>query len=194
MKINLPAIIGAMPGAALAATGLFENIPAYKKVVSQISDNPVSAKDVAKKYAPDLYVATSKEDLDGLKFNFFKKRLVENLYSKAFKGRNAYYMLGKNPMIMSPDKVNKYVLGHEIGHHLDLSDSGGKRRLIDHFVSSPMEVRAWKRSPFKEEKGSQKLMVDALKSYSGSDKFSWGTISAMVGALAAPLIIKAIKK
>jgi len=188
--------LGAIPGIVVAGVGIKQFGEGKEKSLGETKKDLVPAIETVKEHAPELYVATNKEDILKGDLTKFQKFLVKTIHAKSmgqiFEGNNAAYVPLKNTsMIISPKMVNKSVIGHEIGHHVDAQKK--QFRLLDQFINSKKEQRAWELSPFQGEK--DKTVSDImLNTYKGGDKIFLGTVAATVGALAAPLVLKALKR
>ena len=192
----LATAVSALPGAVLVAAG-FGQLAKASKNIKDAKGDLVPAAETVKQYAPEVYVATNMDDIQKSNLSAFKKLLLNTLYSKsirkAFDGENAYYIPSpKSPIIISPKMVNKSIIGHEMGHHIE----AGKRRfsVLDSILNSRSENRAWESSPFRSET-DEDLRRNALETYKGSDKIMLGGLSAGIGAYLLPsLILKAFRK
>lgn len=188
MKPITKALIGALPGAALAGYGTYQiglSAPAYKTM----NENLVDAKEIVKQHAPGVMVATAKKDLKQISKNKKDLQFLQKLLDYVKGKKNAVYISGKNAII-SPAKVNKSLIGHEIGHSRDFAIRGHKPS--DAYFQAAMEERGWKASPFQDEK-SKALSKLMLQSYRGGDKLKAGAILAGVG-VTVPSLLKLLKK
>ena len=186
MKIT-PIMLGALPGAALASAGGYQSISSMINSRKFTTEDLVNARQTAKKYAPDAYVATSKADV--LKLNIPKehKDLINKNFSQAFDGRNAALINSNDKsIILSPKMVNKSMLGHEIGHHLS-----GKPSFIDTIIKSRDEQKAWDASPIKVDAKTRDTM---LGTYRGNEKIMSGLLTATVGGILADILAKRLRK
>lgn len=191
-RVAARSLLGALPGMAVAGYGTYElgkSAPAYEKM----KGNLVDAKSTVKKHAPDVIVATAKKDLKQIAKNEREEKFLQNLLDYVKKQKNAVYISGRNA-IVSPPKVNKSLIGHEIGHSIDISKRG--QTPVDAFFQTRTEEGGWKESPFQdpESKALSKLM---LHSYRGGDKIKAGGIltgAGITASLALPSILKMLKK
>lgn len=187
----VPALVGAAPGVVVAAIASANKKKHDLAARAIMKTNLVPAKDTIKHYAPDTYVATSKEDVESSPLENWQKILINKFHSRVFSGGSPFYVNTKNPIIISPRLVNKELIGHEIGHKIDITKN--KRTILDEFVPSISERRAWQQSPFAGPE-SDKVMKPMIASYKAGQIGSMGIAAAMIGALAAPLVMKALKK
>lgn len=184
----IPSLIAMLPGAAIATVGAHRLYTGRSEALEEMKKDMVSPRAIVKKYAPDVYVATSREDLKDFKID----PEVEKKLARTFRGLNAIYgSADGKATIVSPKMINKSLLGHEIGHHL--AGTSKEKQLFKKILQTPEERKAWEASPFQDEQ-SKRVAEKMLKTYEGSDIMTMGGIASMIGAMAAPIILKALKK
>lgn len=177
-------LLGMTPGIALAGMGVKQLQESHGKALKAMKTDLVEPKAFAKKHAPNLFVATTNEDIDKIPVAPIYRKALKSALSQ-MEGRNAGYVsIGDQKFILSPKLVNRSLLGHEIGHHIDLSKK--KRSILDAVLQLPEERRAWEASPFQDEK-SQRIGEVMKGTVAGRDKIIMGGIAAGAGATAFPL-------
>jgi len=180
VRIVPPAVIG------LAAAGCASNITdaiaeakrkrMYPKATEAFRKDTQSAKKLRKEIVakyPEISVVSTKKQLKAVKnMNPIRKFIlglvvpVEN---------NALYSQSKvSPVIVLPKKVNRHILGHELGHHESFKEKQGLgfwKKLYRSTIEPTYieETRAWEKSPYAKSKGEKAIKDIALATYKTQD-------------------------
>ena len=148
------ALIGASAGSTVGSfvAGSVPN-KKMKNIENFFNTNAVDSKKYVKKRFPSINVITNKADLKKSNMGPIKKLILGKSVDYVEKGgKNAMYMPGTNSIVVSK-KVNPKVIGHEIGHYIDLKDKGFIKRMVGNmpmFGQYKSEAAAWDKAPFKE--------------------------------------------
>lgn len=191
---TLRTLAGAIPGTALATLGGIQMIKSRLGADIDIKSDLVNAQEMVDKHAPGVLVASTKRDLKKVPDITPKQRkALEGLLDFAKRSGNAAYIRNR-ATIVSPKMVNRSMIGHEIGHSIDIPKRDPST--IDNLLRSRVEEAAWDASPFKDEKAlaARKRM---LGTYKGGDKVILGGTIAGTGAaamMALPSLMKLLKK
>lgn len=169
-KGNAGVKAGAAGGLGVAVSSIFtmkQNNKDYRTVIKKFDKNKVDAKRFIKKSGiENVKLLSSTSDVSKLNVNFLRKIQLK-IAVKRIAGRNAAALeLGGKFYVISPKKINKSILGHELGHIKDM------KKLTPPLYNSiyaqkifggtyKLEKRAWNLSPSKSKDG----MKAALRTY-----------------------------
>jgi len=180
--------------------------PEFAKKMEQSSASVRDLRKKVKELHPEVSVITKKKELKKMKDVNVLRKILLGMFTPI--EENALYSSSKkSPIVILPDtgKINKYVLGHELGHHRsykELQDKGLLTKIKRHFEPDLKEEhRAWELSPFAGQKREEKIKELALQTYTEADK-AGKRARATALAVAAPtavvvnkdLIVDAVKK
>lgn len=147
-------------------------------------ENLVDPSKIIAEYGDGIKYVKDKRNLKGTNLSpisrFGIKKILKN--KKLLEG-NAFYVPTKSgkALILSKDSANKFLVGHEIGHHYDFKDKDIKNKLRRLFrTTMTREKEGWKRSPFAGQPGESELKDPALRTYKRIAIYP--TIGAVSGA------------
>jgi len=179
-RIVLAAIIGL--GAAAHASNITDDIAEAKRkrifpeAKKEFQKDPQSAKklreEIAVKY-PEISVVSTEKQLKAVKNMNPIRRFIVGLTVPV--EDNAVYSPSKvSPVVVLPKKINRYVLGHELGHHESFKEKQGLgfwEKLYRSTIEPEYkeEVRAWEKSPYAKGKGEKVIKDIALATYKTQD-------------------------
>jgi len=144
--------------------------PKFSKEMKK-STSPIDyLRSEVKRLHPEVSIITKDEELKKMKGVNILRKIILRLNTPV--EDNAMYSGSKKtPIVILPDtgKVNKYVFGHELGHHRwhkTRQDDGFFKKVRG--VFEPVlkeEYGAWNLSPYAGEKGEKRIKNLALKTY-----------------------------
>ena len=183
------AILAALPGVGLAGYGTYQFGKARAESLNEMTNDLVDAVAITKKHAPDIHVATSKNEIDKIDASNIEKKILLSAMKFIEKGENAAYTPIGNGIILSPKKINRSLIGHEMGHHFDIKKNPIK---VPPVLKTGMEERGWAASPFQDDE-SKRISKIMLGTYKGADKIAIGATAATFGAF-MPKLLKVLKR
>lgn len=152
----------------------------YEKMQKLMDEkkSQVSPEKYVAKHTPDIKIISTKKDVDESKLNFLNKFFLKlQMPEEGEKWDNAFYIPNKeHSAVVVPEKVNKYILGHELGHHKDLAGTNGpmfSSGLMGALTGRTVDVErnAWEKSPIKIDEKGQEIKDVALGSYENMQKY-----------------------
>lgn len=168
-------------------------------------EDQVSAEDYVAEHVPGVTLISSKEDVDKNKhlsaIDKFLLRLSVPEKGKDWQG--AFYSpMENNSIIAASEKINKHVLGHEMGHHIDLGgkepgflDTGTIGAVLGRELD--LERKAWDKSPVEMDERGKEIRDLALGTYESSKKYERLGLGFGLGIVAAkkfgPKILELIR-
>jgi hypothetical protein len=171
--------IGISVGTLLAK---YLNKDIKKDIIKEVaSGDTINAADYVAEYYPDINIVSTPEQIDSNK----NLGALQKFFLKKMENNAAYIPMGESSIIATPKDVNKYILGHELGHHIDIK---GKKMGpvatmlnmsgIDDFTGKTVDLErnAWEKSPIKEE--NNKLRDLNMTAYENAKNY------ARLGAIA----------
>ena len=182
-------LIGA--GAGLIGGGIAANKLNETPARAMTTEDLVDTVSTIEQLQPGGRVFTTPDSVESDKgLKNWQKQAIKDLIQR---GNNAYYM----PMfdaIVGPPKLNKYFVGHEVGHRIvDKSGHGPnmlQRILLNSFGGTSDEIKAWEASPFAGDEKNEKNMSSSLAGRDAQRRMF--ITGAMLGAL-SPIAYEAFK-
>ena len=177
VNIPLDASLGGSIG-AFAGSLMYKDQYDRLQGIMASKDNAVNAKEYVAKYSPDLKTISTRADIDKSNLNFIEKWLLKRSVPEKDKDwDNAFYLPNKEESsVIVPKKVNKYILGHELGHHKDMKGEEPGFLYGDLLgaltgKTVDLERKAWEKSPVEIDEGGREIKDLALGSYENLQKY-----------------------
>jgi hypothetical protein len=140
-----------------ALAGIIGTQPEAKKIREAISKDTVDPEKIVAKYEPNVSIISNKKELSesniGLLNKLFTRSLVMREDPEKWRSLAVGEKGGKE-YVLAPKKVNKYLLGHELGH-LESIRAGNEPSILSNAFGVGLitgktlkeEEKAWERSP-----------------------------------------------
>lgn len=166
----------------------------YPEFEKRMKDNAESSKKlrekIVKKY-PEISVVTTKKQLKAVENINPIRRFILG-FSTPIEDNAMYSQSKSSPIVVLPKRVNRYILGHELGHHESFKEKQGLdfwKRFHRDWVEPEYteEIRAWDKSPYAKGKGEEGIRDIALKTY--KTQYDADRIARNIGiSVAAPVL------
>lgn len=116
------------------------NQPAMNNLPSVMEHGNVDARAIIKKHDQSVIPLTSKSQLDTAHISTLNKNIIRSQINKKGKFKNSYFVPGtfRQRYIVTPEKTDSSVIGHELGHARHYQDS-----VITPSVSRTQEHKKW---------------------------------------------------
>jgi len=186
----MSAALGSLLGMSVADLASWQSANAVK---NELQKDTVDAEKVVHQYVPNAKIISNKEQLDKIKKNF---GLLDRLSLSLAYPNDEYIKKGPahlidkngNEFFIAPKRLNRYAIGHEIGHALDFKEHPyGISDLLKKYIllnTTSREKAAWEKSPI-QAKDDELIKSKALGGYETKQQFARGGFLAGGGLYGA---------